>query len=124
MFAKAWRMFRIPSPCPIVTAILDGGQGVSGGKVELNSDVVRHISKRHPEFSQWDDSSAVINGGEMRKISKSASDKDGVAFVTKNNNEAFVVIAEEVHSKKHGTRLVVRTAFKDSTKAVENWLKQ
>ena len=98
--------------------------GLSGAELELTSDVVRHIGKRHPTFAGWENLEAVIRDGEIYEIPLDKQTRTpGRAFVLTDGDRVLVVLGN-VKDGKRGNRFTIETAFQGTRKGLENWLKQ
>lgn len=98
--------------------------GLVNAQIELNSDVVLHITKRHPDFANWDGIAGVVQQGKAYRLPMGPKGEPGLAFVYEIDGKAFVVLGEGVISKRRGQRFVVGTAFIDSPRAVNTWIKK
>jgi len=106
-----------------------GPVSVGGRKLpaEINTDTVRHTKNRHPDFSEWDRITEVVENGRRIPIGRDNHTRaPAYAHILEEGNSSLVVFGAEVEGSKkpHGakpSRLVVLTAFRDSTAMVRDW---
>ena len=101
------------------------GRDISNASVILPSDIVNHVKNRHPDISpeQWSDLGKEINKAheifpaDPGRISYGGT---SLAFVSYHDGRGTAIVAEHV-ATKNGERLVIKTFFKDTEKAVRKW---
>lgn len=99
--------------------------GADTARVLLPSDVARHVSKRHQDFRQWEEVPDVVRTGEAKAIGMSGNHAGAEVFAFRRRDADgldFVVLGAVTHSKNHGTRVQVESAFRDTPGMVENWI--
>lgn len=96
--------------------------GIINARIELTSDRVRHVHKRHPEFSQWEELENIINTGSYVQIKPdSGTGMEGVAFFRAGDEKTHVVLGYKKETKR-GNRLIIGSTFEDANARVEKWL--
>jgi hypothetical protein len=102
------------------------GLKIGNASVVLPADIVYHVSGDHPEITpeRWQDVVAEMEGaqevfrGNPKRVSYGG---EPVCFASFHDGKGTGVVAEHVFGKK-GERLVIKTFFEDSEKAVKNWI--
>ena len=97
--------------------------------VELGADPAKHISGRHPDFTDWERIAEVIEKGGDSKIPLGKNTATGtetaVYHITEGDEALVVIAAPEVGGrgrKDKPTRTVVLTAFRDDDAGFQAWL--
>ncbi|HYA40393.1 MAG TPA: AHH domain-containing protein, partial [Syntrophobacteraceae bacterium] len=104
------------------------GKEIGGSNVVLPSDIVKHVNTDHPNMTadRWHDLFDVMANaqevlpGDPRRVSYGGTP---IAFISFHNGRGTVVVAEHAVGKK-GERLVIKTFFEDSEKAVKSWVER
>ncbi|WP_285907656.1 hypothetical protein [Pseudodesulfovibrio pelocollis] len=101
---------------------------LGAGQLLINSDVVNHIFKGHPEQAAQSISTImdVIMGHDRMFAGdpkKNTFGGDSQVFIKYNGDEAHIVVVETVDGKK-GKRSFVKTSFTDNKKSVDGWAKE
>lgn len=93
--------------------------------VELGSDQVRHIERRHPEFAEWEKIPEIIEKGEALYLGESRyTGAAAYAYILNDGGMARVVIGSPLKGnakRKRPGRFVTLTAFRDNGAAVSQW---
>ena len=98
--------------------------GLDNARIELFSDTVKHIRKRHPDFSNWNAVENVVQQGAAYEIPPDPITRHpGRAFAVTGDSGVQAVLGYLKHGK-HGTRFVVGTAFEGPQSAFTHWLQQ
>ena len=98
--------------------------GLDNARIELFSDTVKHIRKRHPDFSNWNAVENVVQQGAAYEIPPDPiTGHPGRAFAVTGDSGVQAVLGYLKHGK-HGTRFVVGTAFEGPQSAFTHWLQQ
>ena len=96
---------------------------LTGYKVYLGEDQVRHITSGHPDFADWARIPEVIERGEMYTLDKNQVTGQGTnAFILAEGDSALVVLGSPVDAKKSGKRVTVLTAFTSTPTGAQNWI--
>lgn len=95
------------------------------GELQLSAVHGKHIRNKHPDFDDYESIYDVVQHGEHfdAGLYKNMNAQAHV-FVRNEGKNSMVVVAAQVDGKEHGKRVYVITAYKDSSKRVENDIKK
>ncbi|MDR1125723.1 MAG: hypothetical protein LBM64_06640, partial [Deltaproteobacteria bacterium] len=98
---------------------------LSNTPVELGTDQVRHIRRRHPEFTEWDRIPDAIEGGHAVAIGKSRyTQAPAFAYILDEGDTSLVVLGSPVagnQKRNRPGRVVTLTSFRGDTAAINGW---